>query len=180
MNPNSHRPTSPVSTDSNMSAAVIQKTRPAKKQKHPPGHLRKDVYTEGPEDILPYNRPTFPTAHNPRDPSSSSSMSSRGSGGRRRADQTSAGRRNPSDAGLQGLGTFEQEEDELEALRISCHTTGPHFQQHTIPEIPVPPVPCHQGVLGGDDERIRLVQDEGILQMPDCKDWEPLSKKKMS
>ncbi|MGH0162867.1 UNVERIFIED_CONTAM: hypothetical protein FKN15_043762 [Acipenser sinensis] len=210
MNPNSYRPTSPVSTDSNMSAAVVQKTRPAKKQKHPPAHLRKDVYTEdlpppplpppaikspthltksllegrpmmssklasaeqrgdrsaerrggnyprqhsdgrtsstecrvsqerqresksrgsraarhegtpgkarqhpGPEDILPYNRPTFPTAHNPRDPSSSSSMSSRGSGGRRRADQTSAGRRNPSDAGLQGLGTFEQEDDELE------------------------------------------------------------------
>ncbi|XP_041128209.1 roundabout homolog 1-like isoform X2 [Polyodon spathula] len=209
MNPNSHRPTSPVSTDSNMSAAVVQKTRPAKKQKHPPAHLRKDVYTEdlpppplpppaikspthqtksllegrpmmssklapaeqrgdrsaerrggnyprqhsertsstecresqerqresksrgsrsarhegvpgkarqhpGPEDILPYSRPTFPTAHNPRDPSSSSSMSSRGSGGRRRADQTSAGRRNPSDAGLQGMGTFEQEDDELE------------------------------------------------------------------
>ncbi|KFP62977.1 Roundabout 1, partial [Cariama cristata] len=33
------RPTSPVSTDSNMSAVVIQKVRPAKKQKHQPGHL---------------------------------------------------------------------------------------------------------------------------------------------
>ncbi|KFO57476.1 Roundabout 1, partial [Corvus brachyrhynchos] len=73
------RPTSPVSTDSNMSAVVIQKVRPAKKQKHQPGHLRREVYTD--EDILPYSRPTFPTSNNPRDPSSSSSMSSRGSGG---------------------------------------------------------------------------------------------------
>ncbi|KFP40181.1 Roundabout 1, partial [Chlamydotis macqueenii] len=78
------RPTSPVSTDSNMSAVVIQKVRPAKKQKHQPGHLRREVYTD--EDILPYSRPTFPTSNNPRDPSSSSSMSSRGSGGRQRAD----------------------------------------------------------------------------------------------
>ncbi|KFW69771.1 Roundabout 1, partial [Pygoscelis adeliae] len=78
------RPTSPMSTDSNMSAVVIQKVRPAKKQKHQPGHLRREVYTD--EDILPYSRPTFPTSNNPRDPSSSSSMSSRGSGGRQRAD----------------------------------------------------------------------------------------------
>lgn len=41
------RPTSPVSTDSNMSTAVIQKSRPAKKQKHQQGHLRKEVYTDG-------------------------------------------------------------------------------------------------------------------------------------
>ncbi|XP_064920556.1 roundabout homolog 1 isoform X10 [Columba livia] len=40
------RPTSPVSTDSNMSAVVIQKVRPAKKQKHQPGHLRREVYTD--------------------------------------------------------------------------------------------------------------------------------------
>uniref|UniRef100_A0A8C2SSK7 Roundabout guidance receptor 1 n=1 Tax=Coturnix japonica TaxID=93934 RepID=A0A8C2SSK7_COTJA len=40
------RPTSPVSTDSNMSAVVIQKARPAKKQKHQPGHLRREVYTD--------------------------------------------------------------------------------------------------------------------------------------
>ncbi|MGH0129896.1 UNVERIFIED_CONTAM: hypothetical protein FKN15_029238 [Acipenser sinensis] len=85
------------------SRAARHEGTPGKARQHP-----------GPEDILPYNRPTFPTAHNPRDPSSSSSMSSRGSGGRRRADQTSAGLRNPSDAGLQGLGTFEQEDDELE------------------------------------------------------------------
>lgn len=30
-----------------MSAAVIQKARPAKKQKHQPGHLRREVYTDG-------------------------------------------------------------------------------------------------------------------------------------
>jgi hypothetical protein len=41
------RPTSPVSTDSNMSAAVMQKPRPAKKQKHQPGHLRREAYTDG-------------------------------------------------------------------------------------------------------------------------------------
>ncbi|XP_030327550.1 roundabout homolog 1 isoform X7 [Strigops habroptila] len=40
------RPTSPVSTDSNMSAVVTQKVRPAKKQKHQPGHLRREVYTD--------------------------------------------------------------------------------------------------------------------------------------
>ncbi|XP_051782260.1 roundabout homolog 1 isoform X1 [Erpetoichthys calabaricus] len=214
LNPHSHRPTSPVSTDSNMSAAIMQKTRPTKKQKQPPGHLRRDVYNEElpppplpppaikspthasksllearsvmspklsqteqrpadkrsgnyrsregadarhhsdgrtssaerresherlreakprasksgkqdatpaksrqnqvAEDILPYSRPSFPAPHTPRDPSSSSSMSSRGSGGRRRADQMNVGRRNPSDAGLQGMGTFEHEEDEIE------------------------------------------------------------------
>jgi len=30
-----------------MSAVVIQKVRPAKKQKHQPGHLRREVYTDG-------------------------------------------------------------------------------------------------------------------------------------
>ncbi|XP_039388372.1 roundabout homolog 1 isoform X8 [Mauremys reevesii] len=209
------RPTSPVSTDSNMSAVVIQKVRPAKKQKHQPGHLRREVYTDDlppppvpppaiksptaqsksqlevrpvmlpklasieprtdwsserkgasykgregadgrqhsdvrtnsgerrelqeqqndgklrgikaakregtpakthllQEDILPYCRPTFPTSNNPRDPSSSSSMSSRGSGGRQRADQTNIGRRNAAE--MQILGAYEQgeEEEELE------------------------------------------------------------------
>ncbi|XP_073524316.1 roundabout homolog 1 isoform X3 [Phyllobates terribilis] len=204
------RPTSPVSTDSNMSTAVMQKSRPAKKQKHQQGHLRKDVYTDdlpppplpppalksptGPskaqldmrsgmpqkystaeqrldrlaerkgvsyrgrdgadsrqhaevrttsgerresvdqldgkmkrlkqvkrdgtptktqEDILPYCKPTFPISNTPRDPSSSSSMSSRGSGGRRRTDQV-AGRRNAAE--MQLLGTYERtfDEDEIE------------------------------------------------------------------
>nr|XP_015197453.1 PREDICTED: roundabout homolog 1 isoform X3 [Lepisosteus oculatus] len=212
MNPHSHRPTSPVSTDSNMSAVVMQKTRPTKKQKHAP--VRRDAYTEdlpppplpppvikspthqsksllegrpivspkvastdqraerpgekrganyrgregsdprqhsdgrtssserresqerhktrgskavkhestpaksrqpqAAEDILPYSRPSFPAVHSPRDPSSSSSMSSRGSGGRRRPEQTGGGRRNTSDMGMPGMGTFEQEEEELE------------------------------------------------------------------
>ncbi|XP_069617066.1 roundabout homolog 1 isoform X2 [Ranitomeya imitator] len=204
------RPTSPVSTDSNMSTAVMQKSRPAKKQKHQQGHLRKDVYTDdlpppplpppaiksptGPskaqldmrsgmplkyttaeqrldrlaerrgvnyrgrdgadsrqhaevrtnsgerresvdqldgkmkrmkqvkrdgtptktqEDILPYCKPTFPISNTPRDPSSSSSMSSRGSGGRWRTDQA-AGRRNAAE--MQLLGTYERtfDEDEIE------------------------------------------------------------------
>ncbi|KAF4799286.1 hypothetical protein TURU_056404 [Turdus rufiventris] len=108
------RPTSPVSTDSNMSAVVIQKVRPAKKQKHQPGHLRREVYTD--EDILPYSRPTFPTSNNPRDPSSSSSMSSRGSGGRQRADQANLARRNVAE--MQVLGTYEQEEEEEEEMEF--------------------------------------------------------------
>ncbi|XP_030902779.1 roundabout homolog 1 isoform X3 [Melopsittacus undulatus] len=207
------RPTSPVSTDSNMSAVVIQKVRPAKKQKHQPGHLRREVYTDDlppppvpppaiksptaqsksqlevrpvmlpklasieartdrsaerkgasykgrdgvdgrqhsdvrtnsgerresqeqqndgklrgnkapkregtpakthilQEDILPYSRPTFPTSNNPRDPSSSSSMSSRGSGSRQRADQANIARRNVAE--MQVLGAYEQEEEEEE------------------------------------------------------------------
>uniref|UniRef100_A0A672FC16 Roundabout, axon guidance receptor, homolog 1 (Drosophila) n=1 Tax=Salarias fasciatus TaxID=181472 RepID=A0A672FC16_SALFA len=48
----------------------------------------------GSEDILPYSRPQFPSVNSPREPSSSSSMSSRGSGGRRRGE---AGRRAPAD-----------------------------------------------------------------------------------
>ncbi|XP_074048361.1 roundabout homolog 1 isoform X6 [Macrotis lagotis] len=205
------RPTSPVSTDSNMSAAVIQKVRPAKKQKHQPGHLRREVYTDDlppppvpppaiksptvqskgqlevrpvmlpklpnvesradrssdrkgggykgrealdgrqisdvktnpgdhrdlhelqsdaktrgnkaskrevppakthlvQEDILPYCRPTFPTSNNPRDPSSSSSMSSRGSG--RQRDQANVGRRNVTE--MQVLGAYEKEVDNEE------------------------------------------------------------------
>ncbi|XP_015679605.1 roundabout homolog 1 [Protobothrops mucrosquamatus] len=204
------RPTSPVSTDSNMSAAVIQRVRPAKKQKHQQGHLRRDVYTDDlppppvpppaiksptaqsksqvdirpvmlpklssieprteraverkgigykgkegsdgcqhsdmwtcsgerrelqeqqidsklrgnkparrdgtpakthllPEDILPYCRPTFPTS-NTRDPSSSSSMSSRGSGSKQKAEQANLSRRNIAE--MQVFGTYEQGEDE--------------------------------------------------------------------
>lgn len=30
-----------------MSTAVMQKTRPAKKPKHQPGHLRREAYTDG-------------------------------------------------------------------------------------------------------------------------------------
>uniref|UniRef100_A0A8C0LTG7 Roundabout guidance receptor 1 n=1 Tax=Canis lupus dingo TaxID=286419 RepID=A0A8C0LTG7_CANLU len=208
------RPTSPVSTDSNMSAAVMQKARPAKKQKHQPGHLRREVYTDDlppppvpppaiksptvqskaqlevrpvmvpklpsieartdrssdrkvgsykgrevldgrqvadmrtnpgdtreaqeqqndgkgrvnkaakrdlppakthliQEDILPYCRPTFPTSNNPRDPSSSSSMSSRGSGSRQR-EQANVGRRNIAE--MQVLGGYERGEDNNEEL----------------------------------------------------------------
>eukprot|EP00062_Callorhinchus_milii_P017835 gi/632970649/ref/XP_007901767.1/ PREDICTED: roundabout homolog 1 isoform X3 [Callorhinchus milii] len=40
------RPTSPFSTDSNASAAVLQKCRPGKKSKHPPAHLRRDLFTD--------------------------------------------------------------------------------------------------------------------------------------
>uniref|UniRef100_A0A8C0W673 Roundabout 1 n=1 Tax=Castor canadensis TaxID=51338 RepID=A0A8C0W673_CASCN len=208
------RPTSPVSTDSNMSAAVMQKPRPAKKQKHQPGHLRREAYTDDlppppvpppaiksptvqskgqmevrpvmvpklpsmetrmdrpsdrkggsykgreisegrqvadlrtnpgdlreaqeqqndgkgrgskaakrdlppakphliQEDILPYCRPTFPTSNNPRDPSSSSSMSSRGSGSRQR-EQANVGRRNIAE--MQVLGGYERGEDNNEEL----------------------------------------------------------------
>lgn len=67
------------------------------------------------EDILPYSRPQFPTVNSPRDPSSSSSMSSRGSGGRRRGE---GGRRNPVDMGLNTTGAFQPGDEELEVQTV--------------------------------------------------------------
>lgn len=67
------------------------------------------------EDIPPYNRPSFPIAQGQREtPSSSSSISSRGSGGRRRGEVGSGGRKNPNDTGLPSLGAFSHQEEELE------------------------------------------------------------------
>uniref|UniRef100_A0A3Q2Q7K6 Roundabout guidance receptor 1 n=1 Tax=Fundulus heteroclitus TaxID=8078 RepID=A0A3Q2Q7K6_FUNHE len=63
------------------------------------------------EDILPYSRPQFPTVNSPRDPSSSSSMSSKGSGGRRRGE---GARRNPGDMVVNNSVAFHQGEEELE------------------------------------------------------------------
>lgn len=68
-------------------------------------------WSPGSEDIQPYSRPQFPTVNSPRDPSSSSSMSSRGSGGRRRGE---GGRRNPADMGLNTTGAFQPGDEELE------------------------------------------------------------------
>ncbi|XP_008307323.1 roundabout homolog 1 isoform X1 [Cynoglossus semilaevis] len=65
----------------------------------------------GSEDIPPYSRPQFPTVNSPRDPSSSSSMSSRGSGGRRRGE---GGRRNPTDMSLVTTGALQAGDEELE------------------------------------------------------------------
>ncbi|KAL0973421.1 hypothetical protein UPYG_G00203360 [Umbra pygmaea] len=72
----------------------------------------------GPEDILPYSRPSFPTVHTPRDrdPSSSSSMSSRGSGGRRRAEGGSGHRRNPNDTSLNTMGAFQPGDQDSEMV----------------------------------------------------------------
>ncbi|KAM9732765.1 roundabout homolog 1 isoform 9-T9 [Menidia menidia] len=67
----------------------------------------------GSEDILPYSRPQFPSINSPRDPSSSSSMSSRGSGGRRRGE---GGRRNPADISLNSSGAFQQGDEDLEMV----------------------------------------------------------------
>uniref|UniRef100_A0A8C5GTV1 Roundabout, axon guidance receptor, homolog 1 (Drosophila) n=1 Tax=Gouania willdenowi TaxID=441366 RepID=A0A8C5GTV1_GOUWI len=68
------------------------------------GHGGKGNKHEGrSEDILPYSRPQFPTVNSPRDPSSSSSMSSRGSGGRRRGEPS----RNPADTTLNTPGAFQ-------------------------------------------------------------------------
>uniref|UniRef100_A0A3P8SIM4 Roundabout guidance receptor 1 n=1 Tax=Amphiprion percula TaxID=161767 RepID=A0A3P8SIM4_AMPPE len=72
----------------------------------------------GSEDILPYSRPQFPTVNSPRDPSSSSSMSSRGSGGRRRGE---GGRRNPADLGLNTSGAFQPGDEELEVQNYQLH-----------------------------------------------------------
>lgn len=69
----------------------------------------------GAEDILPYSRPQFPIVNSPRDPSSSSSMSSRGSGGRRRGE---GGHRNPADMGLNTTGAFQPGDEELEVQSV--------------------------------------------------------------
>lgn len=79
------------------------------------------------EDILPYCRPTFPTSNNPRDPSSSSSMSSRGSGSRQR-EQGNVGRRNIAE--MQVLGGYERGEDNNEELEVSI--TFFQVSQHYI------------------------------------------------
>lgn len=71
------------------------------------------------EDILPYSRPQFPTINSPRDPSSSSSMSSRGSGGRRRGE---GGRKNPADIGLSTMGAFQPGDEEREVLLLKICT----------------------------------------------------------
>uniref|UniRef100_A0A3P8NG79 Roundabout, axon guidance receptor, homolog 1 (Drosophila) n=1 Tax=Astatotilapia calliptera TaxID=8154 RepID=A0A3P8NG79_ASTCA len=152
INPSSHRPGSPVSTDSNMSMAAVHRRPPKKQKQHPVGHpanQRREVFNEGThllitstcryynsysikeffspmgstlilnycslfigsEDIMPYSRPQFPTVNSPRDPSSSSSMSSRGSGGRRRGE---GGRRNPADMGLNTSRAFQPGDEEIE------------------------------------------------------------------
>uniref|UniRef100_A0A8K9UBR9 Roundabout, axon guidance receptor, homolog 1 (Drosophila) n=1 Tax=Oncorhynchus mykiss TaxID=8022 RepID=A0A8K9UBR9_ONCMY len=214
MTPSGHRPGSPLSTDSNMSTANMQKRPPKKQKQHTaaghPGLQRREAYPEdlppppipppaglkspthpsktaletrgvmspkagegrdrrggsgggyrpregsdprtssserretqdrqknprtgkgnkqeggstkarqhpGPEDILPYSRPSFPTVHSPRDidPRSPSSMSSRGSGGRRRGEGGAGARRNPNDMGLNTLGAFQPGDDDLEMV----------------------------------------------------------------
>uniref|UniRef100_A0A3Q2Q889 Roundabout guidance receptor 1 n=1 Tax=Fundulus heteroclitus TaxID=8078 RepID=A0A3Q2Q889_FUNHE len=67
----------------------------------------------GSEDILPYSRPQFPTVNSPRDPSSSSSMSSKGSGGRRRGE---GARRNPGDMVVNNSVAFHQGEEDVKVL----------------------------------------------------------------
>lgn len=50
MTPSGHRPGSPVSTDSNMSMAAIQRRPPKKQKQHPaghPGNQRREAYNEG-------------------------------------------------------------------------------------------------------------------------------------
>ncbi|XP_045070570.1 roundabout homolog 1 isoform X2 [Coregonus clupeaformis] len=84
----------------------------------PEGSSTKAHQHPGPEDILPYSRPSFPTVHSPRDrdPSSSSSMSSRGSGGRRRGEGGPGARRNPNDMGLNTMGAFRPGDEDLEMV----------------------------------------------------------------
>lgn len=176
-------PGSPVSTDSNMSMAAVQR-RPLKKQKQQPGGQRRDPYNEdlppppipppavlkspthpskaateghgvvspkagdkrgyrprdgpeqrpeaqekaaghggkgnktrqhtGSEDIMPYSRPQFPAVN-----SSSSSMSSRGSGGRKRGEGHQGPRRTPNaaDTSLSATtGAFQPGEEEPEMI----------------------------------------------------------------
>uniref|UniRef100_A0A3Q1CZI3 Roundabout, axon guidance receptor, homolog 1 (Drosophila) n=1 Tax=Amphiprion ocellaris TaxID=80972 RepID=A0A3Q1CZI3_AMPOC len=89
-----------------------------KGNKHEGSTANKARQHAGSEDILPYSRPQFPTVNSPRDPSSSSSMSSRGSGGRRRGE---GGRRNPADLGLNTSGAFQPGDEELEVQNSQLH-----------------------------------------------------------
>ncbi|XP_031153435.1 roundabout homolog 1 isoform X6 [Sander lucioperca] len=84
-----------------------------KANKHEGSAANKARQHAGSEDILPYSRPQFPTVNSPRDLSSSSSMSSRGSGGRRRGD---GGRRIHADMGLNTTGAFQPGDEELEMV----------------------------------------------------------------
>ncbi|XP_018586176.2 roundabout homolog 1-like isoform X3 [Scleropages formosus] len=183
----SRRPSSPVSTDSNMSTAVPQKRPPRRQRQNATNHQPREPYMEEPasplhlppagatspncpnqlygrgdgrerrgatggahrpgeaherhrssrgaraasqesgtgnqawqhqgvEDIPPYSRPSFPptasSRERDRDPSSSGSMSSRGSGGRRRGEGSTGLRRNPTDPGI----TFQLEEGDPQML----------------------------------------------------------------
>lgn len=52
INPTGHRPGSPVSTDSNMSMAAVNRRPPKKQKQHNaghPGNQRRDPYNEGTE-----------------------------------------------------------------------------------------------------------------------------------
>ncbi|XP_061575644.1 roundabout homolog 1 isoform X4 [Cololabis saira] len=101
-----------TSSSERRDAQERQKTAPAVKgSKHENSSANKPRQHPGSEDILPYSRPQFPTVNSTRDPSSSSSMSSKGSGGRRRGE---GGRRNPADMGLNSSAAFQPEDDELE------------------------------------------------------------------
>uniref|UniRef100_A0A7N5ZXE7 Roundabout, axon guidance receptor, homolog 1 (Drosophila) n=1 Tax=Anabas testudineus TaxID=64144 RepID=A0A7N5ZXE7_ANATE len=100
-------------------------------------HSRLNSYncslSQGPEDILPYSRPQFPTVNSPRDPSSSSSMSSRGSGGRRRGE---GGRRNPADMGHNTTGAFQPGDEELEVQPLIKYTYYPSTHL-TVVDLPI-------------------------------------------
>lgn len=77
---------------------------------------------------MPYSRPSFPAVHSPRgerEPSSSSSMSSRGSGGRRKGEGVAGSRRNPAEISLNTVGAFHPGEEQLEV-------TVSHFAQFYI------------------------------------------------
>ncbi|XP_061828600.1 roundabout homolog 1 [Nerophis lumbriciformis] len=90
-----------------------QKAHGAKGSKHDGSAGHKGRQQAGPEDILPYSRPQFPVVNSTRDPSSSSSMSSRGSGGRRRGE---AAHRNPADVSLGTTGAFRTGNEDLEMV----------------------------------------------------------------
>ncbi|XP_071380763.1 roundabout homolog 1 [Centroberyx affinis] len=69
MTPSGHRPGSPVSTDSNMSMAAVQRRPPKKQKQHPPAHpanQRREVYNE---DLPPPPIPPPAVLKSPTHPS---------------------------------------------------------------------------------------------------------------
>uniref|UniRef100_A0A4W4FP04 Roundabout, axon guidance receptor, homolog 1 (Drosophila) n=2 Tax=Electrophorus electricus TaxID=8005 RepID=A0A4W4FP04_ELEEL len=94
--------------------------RGGKAAKQEPNTGVKPRHHPGPEDIPPYSRPSFPALHGPRgerEPSSSGSMSSRGSGGRRRGEGAPGSRRNHPELSLSTTGAFQPGEEELEMVQ---------------------------------------------------------------
>uniref|UniRef100_A0A673Z733 Roundabout guidance receptor 1 n=1 Tax=Salmo trutta TaxID=8032 RepID=A0A673Z733_SALTR len=143
----SQRPSSPLSTDSNMSSAVMQKRPPKRHKQHQAqaghqGHQQRNDFTDGKgldlrhgslhgtalpltslssEDILPYSRPSFPSVQGQSQGQGQSQAQSSSSSMSSRGSggrRRDGARRNPTDT-LPSIAGFQTQEEELE-VRTRC------------------------------------------------------------